>query len=265
VAPRLTSSDSGVKMFLQPFHDLIFFELRRPAAVVERPGKRFGWRMRDWAMYTAVPAVARSLAIAMPIPQLRYPLIDNFSAAAQSFVSGSAQMIGSNATEQSGRFKSLGTQRFRYCTWAFPVANVAKVVLSYKLFSKEHYARTGYRCDMPTLAFKLNRDRSCLLSPSFDGPVVTLSPLSTQQNGWDDFVFDFADFAMGLGGIPFFNQTKNATPECATSAYNKRLTFFNNVRHELDPHDRLLNSYFATYLTEQERPVRRRVPRIVKS
>jgi hypothetical protein len=29
------------------------------------------------------------------------------------------------------------------------------------------------------------------------------------------------------------------------------LTFFNNVRHELDPHDRLLNQYFATYLTER--------------
>lgn len=249
IAPMLTTTDSGVKLFLLPFRDLVFFELRRPADVAQAPGKRFSWRVQDWAMYSALPAVARSLAVALPIPQIRYRLIDNLSAATQSVVNGSSERIGSNATEQSGRFRSLGSQRFSYCTWAFPASDIANVVLSYKLFSKEHYARTGYRCDMPTLGFKLNQDRSCLLSPSFDGPLLTLSPMSTQFRGWEDFVFDLADFAMALGGIPFFNQTKNATAECVHGAFSKRLTFFNKVRRELDPHDRLLNQYFATYLT----------------
>ena len=60
---------------------------------------------------------------------------------------------------------------------------------------------------------------------------------------------DFADFAMELGGIPFFNQTRNASPECVNRAFDKRLTLFRKVREEFDPRDRLLNQFFATYMS----------------
>ena len=90
----------------------------------------------------------------------------------------------------------LGKSRFTYTTWAFPAAEFANTALAYKLFCKEYYARTGFRCDMPTVGFRLNRDRSALLSPSFDSAMFTLSPLSTQTDGWDDFVLDFADFGI---------------------------------------------------------------------
>lgn len=115
------------------------------------------------------------------------------------------------------------------------------------MFCKEHYLRTGFRCDMPTVGFRLNQDRSALLSPSFDSPMFTLSPLSTQTEGWDDFVFDFADFAASHRGTPFFNQTRNAAPDLVTQRYGSRLAFFNKVRRELDPHDRMLNQYFGAY------------------
>jgi hypothetical protein len=45
------------------------------------------------------------------------------------------------------------------------------------------------------------------------------------------------------------NQTRNASPEHLAKCYGTRLKFFNKVRQELDPHDRLLNQFFATYLT----------------
>jgi hypothetical protein len=245
---KVRQAGSGIKLFLFPFRDRIFFELRQPSPDAD-PRKSRGWKVKDWAVYSAIPAVAKSLARALPLRQLRYPLIDNLTSATQTLANLSATHVGSNAAEQSGRYRSLGADQFNHCTWGFPVADLAKVVLSYKLFCKEHYARTGFRCDMPTVGFRLNQDRSALLSPSFDSPLLTLSPLSTQDEGWDDFVFDFAEFAAGLGGIPFFNQTKNATPECVTSRFGNRLAFFNKVRRELDPHDRLLNQYFAAYLT----------------
>jgi hypothetical protein len=246
LGPKLGAAGAGVKLHLLPFRDRIFFELRKPALDVD-PGKTYAWKFKDWAVYSAIPTLAKSLAHAVPIRQLRYPLIDNLSEATQSLVSIRAVRSGSNAAEQSGRFRSLGPDRFNHCTWGFPAEQFANVVLSYKLFCKEHYARTGFRCDMPSVGFRLNQDRSSLLSPSFDGPLLTLSPLSTQNDGWDDFVFDFAEFAMGLGGVPFFNQTRNATPECIARTFGKRLAFFNKVRHEIDPHDRLLNQYFAAY------------------
>jgi hypothetical protein len=78
--------------------------------------------------------------------------------------------------------------------------------------------------------------------------MFTISPLSTQDEGWDDFVLDFADFAASRGGVPFFNQTRNATAELVAQRFGSRLAFFNKVRRELDPDDRLLNQYFGAYL-----------------
>ncbi|MBN1240458.1 MAG: hypothetical protein JXB36_18290, partial [Gammaproteobacteria bacterium] len=235
-------------LYLLPFRDHVYLELRRSAEHTA-PGRKFAWRFKDWAVYSALPGAARSIAMAVPIRQLRYPLIDGLSEVAQSLMNNVLVRSGSNATEQSGRFQSLGSRhRFSYCTWAFPAASFGNVALSYKLFCKEHYARTGFRCDMPTIGFRLNQDRSSLLSPSFDAPMITLSPLSTQLEGWDDFVFDFAEFAAEHRGVPFFNQTRNATAELVNARFGKRLAFFNKVRGELDPHDRMLNQFFATYL-----------------
>jgi hypothetical protein len=188
----------------------------------------------------------------VPIRQLRYPLIDSLSEAAQALVNNALMRSGSNSVEQSGRYRLLGgaRNRFTYATWAFPAAEFANTALAYKLFCKEHYARTGFRCDMPTVGFRLNRDRSALLSPSFDSAMFTLSPLSTQTEGWDDFVFDFAEFATQHRGVPFFNQTRNATPEVVAQRYGSRLAFFDKVRRELDPGNRLLNTFFQAYFPQ---------------
>jgi hypothetical protein len=245
---RLASATAGLKLYLLPFRDRIYFELRRPAAD-NQPGKKFAWRLKDWAVNSALPEAARSLGMALPIRQLRYPLIDSLSEATQSLVNNALLRTGSNSVEQSGRYRLLGNRnRFTYTTWAFPASEFANTVLAYKLFCKEHYARTGFRCDMPTVSFRLNRDRSSLLSPSFDSAMFTISPLSTQADGWDDFVFDFAEFAAHHHGVPFFNQTRNASADLVAQRYGTRLTFFNKVRRELDPDDRLLNQYFGGYM-----------------
>lgn len=243
---RLPAASSGLKLYLLPFRDRIYFELRRPAAEGD-PGKKFAWRLKDWAVYSALPEAARSLGMAVPIRQIRYPLIDSLSEVAQKLVGNALVRSGSNSVEQSGRYRLGAKARFTYTTWAFPAADFPNTVLAYKLFCKEHYARTGFRCDMPAVSFRLNRDRSALLSPSFDGSLFTISPLSTQAEGWDDFVFDFAEFAAQHRGAPFFNQTKNASAEVVNQRFGSRLTFFNKVRRELDPHDRMLNQYFGTF------------------
>jgi hypothetical protein len=250
LAPRLLGAAAGVKLYLLPFRDRIYFELRRPAADAD-PGRKFAWRLKDWAVNTALPEATRSIGRVMPIRQLRYPLIDSLSEVAQSLVNNALVRSGSNSVEQSGRYRLLGSKnRYSYTTWAFPAAEFANTVLAYKLFCKEHYLRTNFRCDMPTVSFRLNRDRSALLSPSFDSQMFTISPLSTQTDGWDDFVFDFADFASRNHGVPFFNQTRNATPEVVAQRYGTRLAFFNKVRRELDPGDRLLNQFFQSYLPQ---------------
>jgi hypothetical protein len=250
LGPKLLSATAGVKLYLLPFRDRIYLELRRPAADAE-PGRKFAWRLKDWAVYSALPEAARSIGLAVPIRQIRYPLIDSLSEVAQKLINNALVRSGSNSVEQSGRYRMLGNKnRFTYTTWAFPAGEFANTALAYKLFCKEYYARTGFRCDMPAVGFRLNRDRSALLSPSFDTPMFTISPLSTQVGGWDDFVLDFAEFAARNHGVPFFNQTRNASPEVVAQRFGTRLAFFNKVRRELDPHDRLVNSFFHAYLPQ---------------
>jgi hypothetical protein len=244
---RLGEAAAGVKLHLLPFSDVVFFELRE-RAVAGNKGASYASRLKDWAVYSALPTVVRSLG-AIPVGTLRYPIIDKLSAATQSLAGLKPLQAGSNAAEQSGRYRALGAERFTHCTWAFPIAGISNVVLAYKLFCKEHYTRTGYRCDLPAVGFRLGRDRTALLSPSFEGAVLALSSLSTQDTGWDDFVLELAEFATSHGGIPMLNQTRNATPEHLAKCYGTRLKFFNKVRRELDPHDRLLNQFFASYLT----------------
>jgi len=245
---KLLATTSGVKLYLLPFRDRIYFELRQAAHEAD-PGRKFAWRFKDWAVYSALPEAARSLGKVVPIRQIRYPLIDSLSEVAQKLMNTSLVRSGSNSVEQTGRYKMLGNNsRFTYTTWAFPAGEFANTALAYKLFCKEHYARTGFRCDMPTVGFRLNRDRSALLSPSFDSPMFTLSPLSTQDEGWDDFVLDFSDFAAKHHGVPFFNQTKNAAPEVVAQRFGTPLAFFNKLRRELDPYDRLVNQFFQSYL-----------------
>lgn len=245
LAPRLAFATSGTKLYLMPFKDRIFLELRRPSAEPAR-GRKLAWRFKDWACYSALPSALRSLAKVVPIRRVRYPLSDSLSQATQALLGKGFPRTGSNSLEQTGRFRHPGSKaNFVYSTWAFPAEQFGATARAYRALSLEHYDRTGFRCDMPAIAFRLNRDRSALLAPGFAGPMFTISSLTTEQSGWEDFVVDLADFAARHGGVPLFNQTPGATAEIASSGYGKRLAAFRNTRRKLDPNDRLLNQYFA--------------------
>lgn len=249
LAPRLATAGSGVKLFLLPFRDRIYMELRSPTQD-SHPGRKLAWRLKDWACYSALPDAARSLARVVPIRRIRYPLIDSLSQAAQSLVNNSLMQSGSNSVEQSGRYRRLQTSdHFTYCTWAFPAATFGTVAIAYRDLCKKHYERSGFRCDVPAIGFRLNQDRSALLAPSFDSPMFTISALSTQPgSAWKDFLLEFSYFAEKYNGVPFFNQTQGVTAELIAKRFGQRLAFFRKARRELDPDDRLLNQYFAAYV-----------------
>jgi FAD/FMN-containing dehydrogenase len=247
LVPRLALATSGTKLYLMPFKDRIFLELRRPTDEPVR-GRKLAWRFKDWACYSALPSALRSLAKVVPIRRMRYPLLDSMCEATQSLF-GKRVRTGSHSLEQTDRFKPPGgKQGFTYCTWAFPAQGFGAVASAYRQLCLEHYDRTGFRCDMPATVFRLNQDRSALLGPAFDTPMFTVSSLSTEQTGWHDFVVDLAEFASRHGGVPFFNQTPGATTELASARYGKRLAAFRRARRRLDPNDRLLNQFFGGYM-----------------
>ena len=123
------------------------------------------------------------------------------------------------------------------------------VIKAYVEFCQQTFRESGYRCDLPAVGFRVCRDSSALLSPSFEEPVFALQTTSTQERGWDDFVIDLAQFAECWGGTPLFSQSRAFRAEQATQAYAARLGFFRRIRRQLDPDNRLLNPFLAQSFT----------------
>lgn len=245
VTDRLAGRDVGFKFYLLPHRDRVYLDLRRYESV---PGNAWNvpWKLKDWGESTVLPQVFKSLGRVMPIPSVRYRLIDSISAATHDLVNTRLVRHGNNATA-TGRRRRRAPRKLMYSAWCFPAGDFSVVIKAYTEFVRETFADTGFRCDLPAVGYRVSRDSTALLSPSFDEPVIVLQTTSTQTAGWDDFVIDLAQFAENWGGTPIFSQTRAVRPEHSLQMYAQRLQFFRKVRRQLDPDNRLLNPFLAQY------------------
>jgi FAD/FMN-containing dehydrogenase len=101
---------------------------------------------------------------------------------------------------------------------------------------------------MPDVGYHIAGDKKALLSYSFDGPVITIDPVSTGEQGWDDFLRAYNQFCFEHEGIPLLNQTPGVTRPQVEKAFNNRLKKFAEQRKIYDPNNRLLNEYFKELL-----------------
>lgn len=247
LVPGLATTNSGVKLYLLPFRDRAFIELRESDSSGGRP-RALAWRLRDWLANKLLPELLH-LLWRIPGRRLRDPLIDGFSEATQVLVNTRLVDAGSNAVEQTGKFRRIGsTSRTRSCTWVFPAGKFPAALYSYREYCRRHYKISGFRCDLPAVALRLPADQSALLSPTFDGPSFALSLRTTVNRGWDDFLIDFAAIAARFGGVPMFNETPGFTPAQAAKAYGIRLAQFRTLRAQMDPQNRMLNQFFAEHI-----------------
>lgn len=247
LVPQLATAKAGVKIYLLPFRNRAFIELRDASMAARQPRTSI-WKLGDWLTNKMLPDLVHHLR-RIPGRRLRDPLIDGFGAATQALVNTRLVDAGSNAMEQTGKFRRIGpTARIQQSTWAFPAREFGAALYSYREYCQRHYKTVGFRCNLPAIVHRLPKDQNALLSPSFDGPTFALSLRTTVTGGWDDFLIDFAAIAGRFGGIPLFNQTRGFTPDQATKAYGDRLAKFRNLRQQMDPQDRLLNQFFAEHI-----------------
>ncbi len=246
VVDRLSNGDVGFRFCLMPYRDRVYLDLRRYGP---DSGSSYSapWKIKDWGESTVLPHVCKSLNRLLPIQSVRYRLIDSVTEATQGIVNSRFVRAGSNATAATGGRTASSTRRVLYSTWCFPASDFSFVLKAYEQFCTEMYERTGYRCDVPAIGYRVVKDASAVLSPSFDEPMIALQTASTQQKGWDDFVIDLADFAEHWAGVPIFSQTRSVRAEYAGQVYADRLDFFRRIRRQLDPEDRLLTPFMAQY------------------
>lgn len=242
---RICASNVGVKFFLMPFRNRVYLDLRRYSDEKHSP-RKIAWQLKDWGESTVLPQVFRSLNRIVPMPGVRYRLIDEISKVTQGIVNNKLVSAGSNSTSHGG-IASGTVSTLNYSTWLFPAADFAIVARAYAEFCVKAQKSSGFRCDMPTVGFRIARDRSALLSPSFDEPMFALRAMSTQADGWEDFAIDFADFARQWGGAPFFNQSRGLEPDYAAQVFGSRLSFFSKIRRRADPDNRLMNPFLSQY------------------
>jgi FAD/FMN-containing dehydrogenase len=244
IVNTLSLSDVGFKFYLMPYRDRVYIDLRRydadPANSYAAP-----WKLKDWGESTVLPHVFKSLNRIMPIDSLKYRLIDSISEATQGLVNSRLVQSGTNAISQSGQKRS-GRSTF-YSTWCFPAANFSMIALAYKEFCESMLENSQYRCDLPAVGYRLNRDSSAPLSPSFDEAMIALTTASTQSKGWENFVIDLAEFAEKWGGMPIISQSRALRAENVIQTYSNRLDVFRRLRRQLDPEDRLLSPFLAQF------------------
>lgn len=245
VAEKIANVDIGLKFFLMPFRDKVYLDIRRPSPDTTAT-HRIPWRVKDWGESTVLPNVVRSLNRIVPVPGVRYRLIDDFSRMTQGVVNNWLVASGSNSVALSGK-TGRGSGPPNYSTWFFPAADFAIVVQAYRDFCLRVQDASGFRCDLPTVGFRVGRDVSALLSPSFDEPMIALRAISTQSKGWDDFAIDFGDFARHWGGVPLFNQTREVPPDYPAQIFGSRYDFFRKIRRQLDPDNRMMNPFLSQY------------------
>ncbi len=247
LVPQLATAKAGIKIYLLPFRNRAFIELR-DASMAARPPRTAIWKLGDWLANKLLPDIVHLLR-RIPGRRLRDPLIDGFSQATQALVNTRLVDAGSNAMEQTGKFRRVGAAaRIQQSTWAFPAREFGSALYSYREYCQRHYKIAGFRANLPAIVHRLPQDQQALLAPSFDGPAFALSIRTTVTAGWDDFLIDFAAIASRFGGIPILNQTRGFTPEQASKAYGERLSKFRTLRQQMDPQDRLLNQFFAEHI-----------------
>jgi FAD/FMN-containing dehydrogenase len=243
----LANADVGIKFYLMPYRDRVYLDIRRYEA---DPGNTYAapWKLKDWGESTVLPHIFKSLNRVVPMQSMRYKLIDSISEATQGLVNSKFVTAGSNANSQTDPRGKRTARRSFYSTWCFPAANFSMVARAYRDFCQQIYAQSGFRCDMPAAGYRLGRDASSLLSPSFDEPMIALRAATTQEKGWDDFVIDFAEFAEKWGGLPLISQSRAMRAEHVIQSYNKRLDFFRHMRRKVDPENRLLSPFMAQFM-----------------
>ena len=242
VVNRLAGHDIGLKFYLMPHLNRVYVDLRR---YEQEPGNAYStpWKIKDWGESSVLPNVFKSLSRVVPIPSVRYRLMDSISAKTHDLVNSRLVSNGNNACG-SQRRKS---RKLFQSTWCFPASDFSVVIKAFHRFCLETLDRSGYRTDLPAVGYRVGKDASAVLSPSFDEPMVALRVCSTQESGWDDFVIDLAQFAESWGGTPMFNQSRSLRAEHVAQVYGKRLELFRNIRRQVDPQGRLLNPFLAQF------------------
>jgi FAD/FMN-containing dehydrogenase len=244
----IVNAPGALRLHISPFTDKITVERRTldESASVTRSGI---WQVRNSVMRNVLPAFGSTVGSVLAAPGLRAVMLSGVQRALRATLDRGARGVVLYSHEWLRDMpQEAWKARHTYSLWAFPQADYPKLLAEYFALCKAYYKEHRYRSNLISGASRLHQDKGSLFSVSYAGPMITLEPSSTGEQGWDDFLIDFNDFASGMGGTPTFNQTRALQPEHVAKSFGERVKLFSALRQRTDPLNRLRNSYFAHLL-----------------
>ena len=244
----IVTAPGALRLHISPFNDRIIVERRtvEDALNLSRSGI---WQIRNSVMKNVLPAFGSTVGSVLAGPGVRSAVVSGVQRALHATLDRAARGVVMYAHEWLRELpQEAWRARHTYSMWAFPQTDFPRLLAEYFAFSRAYYKEHRYRCNVVNGASRIHQDRGSLFSVSYCGPMFTLEPSSTGEQGWDEFLMDFNDFASSLGGTPTFNQTRALQPEHVRKAFGDRIKLFRALRQRTDPQNRLRNSYFAYLL-----------------
>jgi FAD/FMN-containing dehydrogenase len=142
--------------------------------------------------------------------------------------------------------------RYAFTFWAFPRKDWVANLQAYQEFRDDHHRRTGFRCNLPLGSYFIRKDRSSLLSYTWDGDIISLDPIhapgQSEMDAWDRFLREFNEWSSERGGVPLLNQSPFVTRAQVVAAYGDRWKKFSEWVRSVDADGRMLNQFFAELL-----------------
>jgi FAD/FMN-containing dehydrogenase len=247
--PDLKALGYSMMYYIFPFDDQITVEFRKYNPQATGDPDRKVWELRNYFWATVAPKFSHDTEQNVAVPSVRYALIDRFSAIQRFNLENLVKSDNTVPTDQMIRYPAVSNDsRYTFSLSAFPEETYPVVLTDYFQFCKDYYQQKGYRSNMLSVGYRIAQDQQSLLSYSYDGPVITVDPVSTGNPGWNDFLAAYNQFCSDHGGIPLLNQTFGLTPAMVQKAFGDRLKVFEATRKTYDPTGRLLSPYFQTLL-----------------
>lgn len=249
--PALRAKGESMMMYINPFLDTITVEFRRYREDEDLSSyTSWQWKLRNLVWSTLAPRFSYRVTKYVPIKSIRDFIIDTYDRFLNLVLVIAVRGKNTVATEQIIRYPEKATNsKYTFSIWAFPEEEYLHNLRAYFNFCREYYRSKGFRCNLMNVGYRINKDTSALFSYSFDGTVMTFDPVSTGDEGWEEFLVAYNDFCSRHGGVPLFNQTTSITRAQVEKAFGDRRSVFESYRNHFDPDERLLNQYFRGLLT----------------
>jgi FAD/FMN-containing dehydrogenase len=247
---ELKARGESMMYYCFPFVDKITIEFRRYNPGASSDPNRAVWALRNYLWGTAGPRFGHDIEASIPIPQVRYEVIDGFGAMLRFKLENLVRAEHTSPPDQIIDYPAVSDDsRYTFSLFAFPEQRFPKIFAEFCRFVRDYYDQQGYRSNLLYVGYRIEQDRQSLLSYSYDGPVITIDPVSTGNPGWKPFLQAYNQFCTERGGLPLLNQTYGLTPAIVRQAFGERWSAFDAARRQFDPSDRMLNDYFRALLS----------------